>query len=162
MKITPFATEHFFAKHEFSTPYQLCNSDCETVTVDELLMMADIPVEQFGHLSLGYTESLGHPTLRKMIADTYSDADMEDVVMLGSPIEGIYLTARAALNPGDEVIVLSPAYDALIHMFAHVVGVANVHKWEFVPGEGEWRLELEDLKTPDNAIYENACGQFST
>ena len=109
-------------------------------------MMADIPVEQFGHLSLGYTESLGHPTLRKMIADTYSDADMEDVVMLGSPIEGIYLTARAALNPGDEVIVLSPAYDALINMFAHVVGEANVHKWEFVPGEGEWRLELEDLK----------------
>jgi len=146
VKITPFATEHFFAKHEFSTPYQLCNSDCETVTVDELLMMADIPVEQFGQLSLGYTESLGHPTLRKMIADTYSDADMEDVVMLGSPIEGIYLTARAALNPGDEVIVLSPAYDALINMFAHVVGEANVHKWEFVPGEGEWRLELDDLK----------------
>ena len=40
MKIAPFATEHFFARHEFSTTHQLCNSDCESVTIDELLRMA--------------------------------------------------------------------------------------------------------------------------
>ena len=64
MKIGPFETEHFFARYEFTTPYQLCNSDCETLTVKELLEMADVTMDEFGHLSLGYTESLGHPKLR--------------------------------------------------------------------------------------------------
>jgi aspartate/methionine/tyrosine aminotransferase len=128
MKIAPFATEHFFAQYEFTTPYPLCNSDCETVTINELLKMADVSMEQFGRLSLGYTESLGHPQLREKIAETYANVNTEDIVMLASPIEGIYLVAQAALNPGDEVIVLSPAYDALINLFLHVAGTAKVRK----------------------------------
>ena len=122
MKIAPFLTEHFYARYEFTTPYQLCNSDCETISIAELLELAEIPLEQLGHLSLGYTETLGHPLLREKIAETYSQANMDDVVMLATPIEGIYLVARAVLDPGDEVIVLAPAYDALINMFEHVLG----------------------------------------
>ena len=143
MKIAPFLTEHYFAQYEFTTPYQLCNSDCETITVEELLKMADISLEQLGQLPLGYTETLGHPTLRESIAASYAKVNTEDVVMLATPVEGIYLVAHAALNPGDEVIVLSPAYDALINTFEHVVGSANVHRWEFVPGEDNTRWELD-------------------
>lgn len=145
MKIASFSTEHFYAQYEFTTPYQLCNSDCETVTVDELLKMADVSMEQFGRLSLGYTESLGHPQLREKIAETYAQVNPDDVVMLGSPVEGIYLVARAALNPGDEVIVLSPAYDALINMFEHVVGSARVRRWAFVPSDTRWELDFDQL-----------------
>ena len=50
------------------------------------------------------------------------------------------------LDPGDEVIVLSPAYDALVNMFAHVVGAGNVRKWTFIPEKGRWTLDLEALK----------------
>ena len=146
MKIAPFATEHFYARYEFCTPYQLCNSDCETVTVEQLLQMAQIPLEEFGRLSLGYTENLGNPQLRESIAGSYAHVTSEDVVMLGSPIEGIYLAARAALNPGDEVIVLSPAYDALINLFTHIVGPANVHSWRFEPGSSRWELDFDQLK----------------
>lgn len=147
MKIASFSTEHFFARYEFTTPYQLCNSDCETVTVEELLKMADVPMEQFGHLSLGYTESLGNPQLRERIAGTYTQATNEDVIMLGTPVEGIYLLARAALNPGDEVIVLSPAYDALINVFEHIAGPSRVRKWEFVPSYTHWDLDFDQLKS---------------
>jgi aspartate/methionine/tyrosine aminotransferase len=146
MKIAPFATEHFFAQYEFTTPYQLCNSDCETITVAELLEMADVPMEELGRLSLGYTESPGHPDLRREIAVTYTSANPGDVLMLGTPVEGIYLVARAALDPGDEVIVLSPAYDALINMFEHVVGAANVRKWKFVPRDSGWELNFDQLR----------------
>ena len=146
MKIGPFETEHFFARYEFTTPYQLCNSDCETLTVQELLEMADVSMNEFGRLSLGYTESLGHPKLREQIAETYSEVSTDDVVMLGTPVEGIYLVARTALNPGDEVIVLSPAYDALIKMFEHVVGASNVRKWEFIPSDTQWQLDFDQLK----------------
>ena len=146
MKITPFETEHFFARYEFTTPYQLCNSDCETVTVAELLAMAEMPMEEFGCLSLGYTESSGHPLLRAEIAAAFQGVKEEDVLILGTPIEGIYLAARAILDPSDEVIVLSPAYDALVNMFAHVVGAGNVRKWAFTPEADRWTLDLEGLK----------------
>lgn len=145
MKISPFSTELFYAQYEFSTPYQLCNSDCETISIEELLKMAEIPIGEFGRLNLGYTETLGHPQLRAAVAEAYQSVDTEDVVMLGTPIEGIYLTARALLTPGDEVIVLTPAYDALINMFEHIVGTECVQKWTFEPTDSRWKLDFDRL-----------------
>lgn len=146
MNIAPFATEHFFAKYEFSTPYHLCTSDCETVTVDELLDMADMSLAQFGRLGLGYTESQGNPHLREAIAAGYMTVDPDEVVVLATPVEGIYLAARALLEPDDEVIVLTPAYDALINVFEHVVGRQNVKKWAFTPTSTGWALDVEVLR----------------
>ena len=146
MKIAPFATEHFYAEYEFNTPYQLCNSDCETMTVGELLETADLSLTQLGQLSLGYTESQGNPHLREMIADAYTAAEPEDVLILGTPVEGIYLAAQALLEPQDEVIVLTPAYDALINLFEHVAGAERVKKWTFRPTAVSWQLDLDELR----------------
>lgn len=146
MKIAPFATEHFYAQYEFNTPYQLCNSDCETVSVEELLDMAGIPLSELGQLKMGYTETQGDPLLREAIAALYSTVSSDSVVVLGTPIEGIYLTARTLLDPGDEVIVLTPAYDALINMFEHIVGLANVKKWAFTANGDRWQLHLDHLR----------------
>ncbi|MEM9776428.1 MAG: pyridoxal phosphate-dependent aminotransferase, partial [Chloroflexota bacterium] len=79
-------------------------------------------------------------------AAIYNTVAADDVLVLGTPVEGIYLAARAILEPDDEVIVLNPAYDALINMFEHVVGVDNVKKWNFIPADGAWELNLDDLR----------------
>ena len=147
MKIAPFETEQFFARYEFNTPHQLCNSDCESISIAELLEMAGDSLEQFGEQRLIYTESQGHPDLRQSIASLYSTIKPDDVVVLGTPVEGIYLAARALLEPGDEVIVLSPAYDALINMFEHVTGPEQVKKWEFKSTGASWELDLDDLRS---------------
>ena len=155
MKITPFQTEHFFARYEFNTPYQLCNSDCESVTIEKLLYMANTSLDELGRVSLSYTESQGNPALREQIAADYQGITPDQIIELNAPIEGIYLIAQAALNPGDEVIVLSPAYDALISMFAHVVGKESIHKWEFTPLDGDWDLDTAQLRalvTPDTRM----------
>ncbi|MEM7346862.1 MAG: pyridoxal phosphate-dependent aminotransferase [Chloroflexota bacterium] len=145
MQIAPFQTEHFYARYEFDTPYQLCNSDCETVTVEELVEMADMTMAQLGGVALGYTESQGDPQLRAMIAESYDTATPDDIVELGTPVEGIYLAARAILNPGDEVIALTPAYDALVNMFEHVVGTGRVKKWAIQPTPTSWTLDFDTL-----------------
>ncbi|MEM7130792.1 MAG: pyridoxal phosphate-dependent aminotransferase [Chloroflexota bacterium] len=147
MNIAPFETEHFYAKYEFNTPYQLCNSDCESISVETLLDMADMSLEQMGLQTLGYTESQGNPLLRESIAAAYEKVQPDDVVVLGTPVEGIYLAGRALLEPDDEVIVLTPAYDALINLFEHVVGTKNVKRWAFQPAEDAWTLELDDLRS---------------
>ncbi|RYD02718.1 hypothetical protein N752_23345 [Desulforamulus aquiferis] len=39
MKIADFKLERYFAKYEFNAPYLLCSSDCESMTIGELLAM---------------------------------------------------------------------------------------------------------------------------
>ena len=91
MDIAPFQTEQFFARFEFNTPFQLCNSDCETVSVEELLRLAGRPLEALGRQRLGYGESRGGPDLRRAIASCYRSVDPDEVVALGAAIQGYAL-----------------------------------------------------------------------
>jgi aspartate/methionine/tyrosine aminotransferase len=144
MNIAPFATEQFYALYEFNTPHLLSVSDCDTMTVGELLALSGRSLDDLGRLQLGYTESQGDPVLREVIADTYEDVTAEQVVVLTSPEEGIYLTMRTLLEPGDEVIVLSPAYDSLRNLAEHVSG--RVHLWPLTATETGWELDLDALE----------------
>lgn len=146
MEIANFQTEHFFARYEFNTPYQLCNSDCESVSISDLLELAGDTLETFGQERLGYGESQGNSGLRASIAELYSAASADDVIVLGTPVEGIFLAASAILEPGDEVIVLTPAYDALTQTFEHVAGAENVRRWRFLATPSSWQLDLEGLR----------------
>ncbi|UCG24024.1 MAG: pyridoxal phosphate-dependent aminotransferase [Chloroflexota bacterium] len=143
MHIAPFATEQYYALYEFSTPHMLSSSDCETMSVGEVLELAGMSLDGLSALRLGYTESPGHPELRAAVASGYGQISPEQVVVLTSPVEGIYLVMRALLEPGDEVVVLSPAYDALRNMAEHVAG--RVQTWTLTPTENGWRLDLEAL-----------------
>jgi aspartate/methionine/tyrosine aminotransferase len=143
--IPRFETEHFFARHEFSTPWQLCNSDCESLSIGELLELAGVDPAELARVPLRYTETQGAPALRAAIAGSYETVQADEVVVLGSPVEGIYLAARTLLRPGDEIIVPAPAYDALHHLFAHVAGPGNLRYWHFRPTPGGWALDLDEL-----------------
>ena len=58
--ILPFRLEQYFAKYEFCTKYLLCCSDCESITMNELLSMADSDsLSLWDNLTLGYTEPTG-------------------------------------------------------------------------------------------------------
>ena len=146
MDIAPFETERFFARHEFSTDWQLCNSDCEPISIAELLEMAGDSLEGLGRERLAYTQTAGDPALRNAIADLYRQVSPERVLVLGSPVEGIYLAARALLQPGDEVVVTVPAYDALVNLCEHVAGAECVHRWRFRSSGSRWSLALEELR----------------
>lgn len=145
MQIAPFATEHFFALYEFNTPHLLSVSDCEAVTIAELLTLSGRSLEEFGHLKLGYTESQGSPALRAEISATYDMVTAEQVIILTSPEEGVYLTMRSLLEPEDEVVVLTPAYDSLINLAENISG--NIRRWPLRPTETGWEMDLEMLST---------------
>jgi aspartate/methionine/tyrosine aminotransferase len=149
MKIKPFLTEQFFALYEFSASHVLASSDCETTSIAELLDLSGGSLEEFGKVELGYTETQGHPEYRRLIAEMYESAAVDDVVILTSPVEGIYLTMQTLLEGGDEVVALSPAYDALHHVADHVCG--KVQLWHLVPTETGWEIDLDRLKSLVNS-----------
>lgn len=145
MEIAPFALEQFFARYEFATPYILCASDCESMSAAELLALAGKSLAELGRVHLGYTESQGSPGLRAAVADTYAHIDPDKVVILNSPEEGIYLTMRALLQPGDEAVALAPAYDSLLNVAEHICGAERVKKWRLQATPTGWRLDLDEL-----------------
>lgn len=146
MKIAPFNIEVYYAQHEFNVPYNLSASDCETTTISHLLQMAGLSLDALGELTLGYTESQGHPLLREAIAGKYEQAAAEWIVVLGAPEEGIYITMRTLLEPDDEVIVLTPAYESLFNVAQHICGSENVKVWPIEPQADRWHLSLQALE----------------
>jgi aspartate/methionine/tyrosine aminotransferase len=146
MKIAPFTIEEYYAQYEFSVPYNLSASDCETMSVSELLQLAQLSIDDLGRLKLGYTESQGHPLLREAISGTYEDVSPEEIVVLGAPEEGVYVTMRTLLSPGDEVVVMAPAYDSLRNVAEHICGADGVKAWQVRPGAEGWHLALEELE----------------
>lgn len=143
MKIAPFLLERYFASHEFSAHYLLSCSDCEPLSMADLLAMADPESRNmWEHLRLGYTDSRGHPLLREEIAKTYDGIEAEDVLVT-APEEGIFLYMNSLLERGDHVVGVYPAYQSLYEI-ARAIG-CDVSFWE-PREENGWCFDVEDLE----------------
>ena len=67
-----FRLETYFSRWEFNARYHLTASDAQTMSLAELLALADDDGrERWETLTLGYTETYGLPALREEIAATY-------------------------------------------------------------------------------------------
>jgi aspartate/methionine/tyrosine aminotransferase len=142
MNIPPFTLERYFAKHEFSAKYLLSSSDCESLTLPELLEMASPEMRKsFFNLKLGYTESMGHPLLRAEAAKMHKGLKAENL-LVAAPEEAIFLLMHALLQPGDHVISTFPGYQSLYEI-ARSVG-CQVSTWEPDEDAG-WHFELARL-----------------
>ena len=143
MRPRPFLLERYYAKYEFSVEHMLSSSDCESHAVHEILAMAPGSEKALLDLRLGYSESQGHPELRGAIASLYHGVAPDDVVVHCGAEEAILTFYSAALEPGDHVIVHTPAYQSLLEL-PRAMG-CRVSEWKARPENG-WRLDLDELK----------------
>jgi len=142
MKIEPFALERYFAKHEFSAPYLLSCSDAESFVLSELLNLADSHMRNiWNDLSLGYTESHGHPLLLEMIASLYPSLSKDHVLEV-VPEEGIFIAMHALLETGDHVIVTHPGYQSLYQV---AVSIGCEVSWWEPHMHSDMAFHIEDL-----------------
>ena len=143
MKLDPFRLERYFAAHEFSAPYLMCASDCESMTLGDLLTLEPGARERLNGLWLGYTESPGHPDLRREIARLYEGVDAEAVLVHTGAEEAIFNFMNVTLQPGDQLIVHAPYYQSLGEV-ARGIG-AEVIQWPADP-QRDWELDLDWLE----------------
>lgn len=143
MNLPPFKLERYFAKYEFNTEYLLCASDCESVSVGELLSIEEGAAEKFQHLWLGYTESTGSLSLRAEICKLYEKIEPEDILIHTGAEEAIFLFMFAAFKEYDHVIVHSPGYQSLAEV-ARAVG-CDVRPWQ-AHEENGWSLDIDELR----------------
>ncbi len=75
----------------------------------ELLALADDETRAlWDGLELGYTESTGHPLLRREIAALYETIEPDEVLTFAGAEEAIFCLANVLLGPGDHAIVTWP------------------------------------------------------
>lgn len=113
MTIKPFKLERYYTIHEFTAKYLLCSSDCEAMSIRDLLSLEAGAAEAFQEVWLGYTETKGHPSLLRDIATIYDNITARDLLVCTGAQEPIFLFSQATLKAHDEVIVQSPCYQSL-------------------------------------------------
>ena len=143
MLLSPFKLERYFAKYEFNAEFLLCSSDCESMSVADLLAIEDGAAERFQNHWLGYTESQGSPTLRIEISKIYSMVEPDDVLVFSGANEAIYLFMLAALKENDHIIVHAPHYQALSEV-AKGIG-CQISPWR-AREENGWALDMDELR----------------
>jgi aspartate/methionine/tyrosine aminotransferase len=153
MHLPEFKLERYFAQYEFTTGQILCASDVQGYRLPEVLALADEEGRQlWDALSLGYTESPGHPLLRHAIAGLYEGVEAEHILVCAGAEEAVFLTLQALLGPADHAIVMWPAYQSLRDV-ARVTG-ATVDLLALDPAEG-WLPDvaaLEQLVRPNTRL----------
>jgi aspartate/methionine/tyrosine aminotransferase len=143
MDIAPFQLERYFAKYEFSAEFLLCSSDCESMTVGELLEFEPDAAGQFEKQWLGYTESTGAPALREAISRIYRTIAPDEVLVHTGAEEAIYLFMHAMLQAGDHVIVHWPCYQSLMEV-PRSIG-CEVSPWAAREADG-WSPGIDALR----------------
>jgi aspartate/methionine/tyrosine aminotransferase len=143
VQIEPFAIERFYERWEFSAELMLSSSDCEALTVADLLELEPEAGERLQGLRLGYTEVPGSEELRAAVASRYERTEPRDVLTLAAAEEGIFIAYHALLGPGDHAIVEAPCYGSAIEV-AHSTGAA-VSLWQR-RHEDRWSHDIEALE----------------
>ncbi|MGE5423291.1 MAG: aminotransferase class I/II-fold pyridoxal phosphate-dependent enzyme, partial [Ignavibacteriales bacterium] len=158
MQLPEFKLERYFSRYEFDAPYLMCCSDCESMTIKELLELDGLDaLHDFADVWLGYTKSQGDLGLRRLIAGLYSKIDEREILVTSGAEEAIFIFMNALLNPGDHIIVQSPCYQSLFEI-ANSIG-CEVTRWEMKENSG-WQPELDllaaSIKNTTRAIIINS------
>jgi aspartate/methionine/tyrosine aminotransferase len=144
VRIADFALERYFARWEFAVEHLLCASDVQPYPMAGLLALADDETRAlWDGLELGYTESTGHPLLRREIAGLYETIEPDDVLTFAGAEEAVFCLANVLLGPGDHAIVTWPAYQSLYEV-GRAAG-ADVTLHELRESDG-WAIDIDRLR----------------
>ena len=144
MRLADFALERYFARWEFAVDHLLCASDLQGLPMADLLALADDETRALWQgLTLGYTESTGHPLLRREIASLYDGLDAQDVLVFAGAEEAIFCLANVALEPGDHAIVTWPGYQSLYEVARGAGADVTLHE---LRENADWAIDLDLLR----------------
>ena len=102
--------------------------------------------EALVHGSNQYAPSRGLPELRRAVAEHYGreqgiQLGPENVLVTSGATEAIAASILALVEPGDEVVIFAPAYDAYAPLVRRAGGIVR----EVALRPPEWRIEAEAL-----------------
>lgn len=122
----------WFGESDIVTPDFICQAAAESLATGQTL----------------YTPNNGIPELRQALADYQSSLfasafDSENIVVTVSGTNAVMLAAQTILQPGDKVVVITPAFPTLMAI-PRLLG-ANVVEFPLTQNAGRFELDLDAL-----------------
>jgi capreomycidine synthase len=114
MRIRPAALEDWLRDRYFQATYDLGCSGVASWSLRSLRAVTGIDLEDLDQLVFDDGPTTGSMDLREPIADRYYGGDAASVMVTHGSSEAIFAAVASLLAPGDEAVVFTPAYHALI------------------------------------------------
>ena len=142
----PFELEQYQSRWERTVEINLADSSVKCLTVSEWLSVEEQQI--LLRTGLFYPEVNGTTELRTRIAALYPGATASNVLVTVGAAQANSLVCSTLLNPGDEVVVVSPGYRQVWGLAASSGCV--VKELALRPERG-WRAEMDEL---DSLVHE--------
>lgn len=153
VNLVPFGVEEWMDAHENSAKYNIAETCCASISVEDLQALAEDPAEKSVNIlstseKLTYGAIRGSEALRKNLSNLYSSKapsrlPEDNVLITPGAIMANTLVFYSLVGPGDHVIVHHPTYQQLYEV-PRSLG-AEVDLWE-AKAEKDWVPDLDELK----------------
>lgn len=135
--------EDWLRDYYFEATVDISSSGVEPYTFGELQQLLDLDAGALEGVSFRDSRSAGADRIRRLVAARYGSDDPSRVIVAHGSTEAQLLVLAATLRPGDEVVVVHPAYHSLVGP-VQALG-CRVTPWHLRPEEG-FRPNLDDLE----------------
>lgn len=139
MDMSKFLVDAYFTEHEPKARYMMGSSDPETLRLKEVLS----DISDYAEEPLGYALGNGYRPLCEKLSLLYESVAPEQIAVVNGGEEAIYVTMRALLHPGDEIVVHMPCYQSLFVIAQEIGCRIREYRPDFAQG---WRFDLEALR----------------
>jgi capreomycidine synthase len=126
--------EQWMRDYYHNVDHDIGSSGVRDLTIAELRGLCGFELSELDSMTCQDSESYGGRGLRAALADRWTGGDVDRLMVTHGSSEAIYLVMSLALEPGDEVIVVDPAYQQL-HGIAAARG-CRVTRWPLNPRAG--------------------------
>ncbi|KAJ5582665.1 Pyridoxal phosphate-dependent transferase major region subdomain 1 [Penicillium sp. DV-2018c] len=153
VKVEAFAVEQWMDKYEATAKYNVAETCCASISVDDLRALSDDkfsnPLAELQSTKLTYGEIRGSDKLRSTLSNLYSvraptQLPKDNILITAGAIQANFLLLYTLVGPGDHVICHYPTYQQL-YSVPKSVG-AEVSLWKSKE-TNEWQLDMEELKS---------------
>lgn len=126
--------EAWMRSYYHQVDHDIGSSGVRDLSMAELRALCGFEMSELDSLIFHDSESFGGSRLRAALAGRWTGGDVDRVMVTHGSSEAIYLVMHMLLEPGDEVIVVDPAYQQLYDI-ARALG-CRITRWPLRPGQG--------------------------
>lgn len=114
MKIAPFGVEQWMNEYETTCAYNLAETCCQSITIEQLLDIARMTPQQLQDellpMRMTYGAIEGSDRLRDAVAALYERQNRHNVTIAHGAIGANHLVYLTLVEPGDRVVSVLPTY----------------------------------------------------
>lgn len=118
MDIAVAKLEDWMRRYYHAVDHDIGSSGVRDLSMADLCAICDVDLSDLKGMMLRDSESFGGRKLRAALADRWTGGDVDPVIVTHGSSEAIYLVMHLVLEPGDELVVVDPAYQQLYDIAA--------------------------------------------